>query len=107
MIPVVVLSLRFELPEADGGGTQRYLYKDYSVDCNRLRYKSHVPYAVFCIFIYPVGIPLLYATLLWGHRVTLSSSSAMQREYDYDYPTVGHLTFLVESYKPGYCKALA
>ena len=123
MIPVVVLSLRFELPEADGGGTQRYLYKDYSVDCDSDRYSGFIAYAVIMILVYPIGarglavqniqgtpalirlpprstgIPVFYGALLFKSRETLRDSGAMGRELANGFPTVGHLMFLVEAYK--------
>jgi hypothetical protein len=42
------------------GHTGLYLRNDYAVDCNGDEYKNHVPQAVFGIFLYPIGIPLLF-----------------------------------------------
>ena len=52
------------------------------------------------IFVYPVGIPLTYFVLLREHRHTLSDPEAMAREATEDFPTVGHVVFLTEAYKP-------
>ena len=45
----------FDLPEADGGGVVRYMFKDYSVDCDKPRYQTTVFYAFLMVFIYPCG----------------------------------------------------
>ena len=61
----------FVLPK--GGESERYLYKDYSIDCNSNRYQKMVPFAITIIIIYPVGAPLLHFVLLWEHRQVLSN----------------------------------
>jgi len=88
-------------PEAEHG-KESYLYKDYSVDCNSSRYKMFLWYAIAMILIYPVGIPLLYVSLLFNHREILRNSEAMFREASNGYPTTGHLLFLTSAYKPEY-----
>mmetsp|Transcript_10614 Transcript_10614/g.24708 ORF Transcript_10614/g.24708 Transcript_10614/m.24708 type:complete len:248 (+) Transcript_10614:4194-4937(+) len=52
------------------------------------------------IAVYPVGIPLLYSALLWAHRGTLVDPAAMIRERENSSPTIGHLNFLIDAYKP-------
>lgn len=42
----------------------------------------------------------MYASLLWGNRHILRDPEAMDREAANSFPTVGHLKFLVEAYKP-------
>jgi hypothetical protein len=83
-------------------GNSRYLYRDYSVDCDSTRYISYLPWAILMILVYPIGIPLLYFCLLWKHRETLRDPVALEREELLGYPKVGHLHFLVESYAPKY-----
>lgn len=90
-----------EFPEAEGG-TRRYLYKDYSLDCDSVRYKTYVPYALLMILIFPVGIPLFYWIMLRQHKHVLSDEEAVKREATEDFPTIGHLTFLTEAYKSKY-----
>lgn len=51
------------------------------------------------IIIYPLGIPALYATMVWANRATLSDAAAMEREAANNWPTVGHLKFLVLAYR--------
>ena len=48
------------------------------------------------------GIPLLYASILLKHRETLGDNKAMDQEIAAGYPTVGHLSFLVDAYKPSF-----
>ncbi len=90
-----------DFPEADGG-TKRYLYKDYSVDCDGDKYQTLVPYAVLCIFIFPIGIPALYATLLYRDRRFLSTKRARELEANLGNRNIGHLLFLVQNYRPEY-----
>ena len=45
------------------------------------------------------GIPTFYGALLFKNRKTLRDSGAMGRELANNFPTVGHLVFLVDSYK--------
>jgi len=54
------------------------------------------------IFVYPVGIPAMYFAMLFKHREMLSNEQAMDREAANEYPTLGHLKFLVDSYKARY-----
>jgi len=90
-----------EFPEADGG-TRRFLYKDYSVDCDSSRYNFYIPYALLMILIYPIGIPLFYWVMLRQHKHVLSDEEAVKREASEDYPTIGHVTFLTQAYKSKY-----
>ena len=90
-----------EFPEADVG-TRRFLYKDYSVDCDSTRYKVYVPYALLMILIYPIGIPLFYWLMLSKKKHVLSDEEAVMREASADFPTIGHLTFLTQAYKSKY-----
>lgn len=82
------------------GGPERYLMEDYSVDCDSPRYRAYVGFAGIMIFIYPIGIPLMYAALVWQHKKTLISKPALIREEKNGFPTVGHIRFLFQAYKP-------
>jgi len=59
-------------------------------------------YAVLMLLVYPLGIPLLYAGLLFEHRDVLGNNEAMDREAANGFPTTGHLLFLIEAYKTEY-----
>jgi hypothetical protein len=50
-----------------------YLLADYSIQCYTSKHKLYKVYAGFMLFIYPFGIPALYAWLLWSNRHKLSS----------------------------------
>ena len=91
---------RFDIHSQDGGDYVQYMYKDYSIDCRTARYKLYGIYAGIMIFIYPIGIPFMYYSLLKACQSTLSDPMAMDREAANDYPTVGHMTFLVRAYTP-------
>ena len=54
------------------------------------------------LFVYPIGIPFMYLTVIFQSRSTLVDSAAMVREARTGYPTTGHLLFLTEQYKPEY-----
>jgi hypothetical protein len=81
-------------------GTESYLYVDYSIDCDSNRYKYYLPYVYCMIAIYPLGIPLMYASMLYVHRKILRNPLKLEREERTGFPTIGHLTFLVQAYKP-------
>ena len=51
--------------DSDFDDGKSYLKADYSVSCHSEEYKVYVAYATFMIFVYPVGIPVLYFILLW------------------------------------------
>jgi hypothetical protein len=53
--------------------TTRYLRADYSIQCDTHEHKIYKAYAAIMIIIYPLGIPALYACLLWRNRGKLSS----------------------------------
>ncbi|KAH8060193.1 hypothetical protein JL722_5155 [Aureococcus anophagefferens] len=60
---------------ADGGDLS-VLYADQSVDCSGARRASWRPYALLMVALYPVGVPLCYALLLWRRREDLNPSAA-------------------------------
>jgi hypothetical protein len=51
------------------------------------------------ILVYPIGIPMIYLTLLVANQRTLSDTVKMDHEADMGFPTVGHITFLTKSYR--------
>jgi hypothetical protein len=71
-----------------------------SISCDSERYKKAYPFAVAMLFIYPIGIPLLYMAVVLHMRTTLSDKVARNREALTGFPTTGHLLFLTEQYKP-------
>ena len=86
----------------DSDEKKRFLSKDLSIDCDSARYRSYLTYVLSMLFVYPIGIPLYYFVLLFMRRETLRDNAAMDRELAHDFPTVGHLVFLFQAYKPKY-----
>ena len=58
----------------DDLGDAQYLKADYSVECNTQRHSVIILWALVAILLYPVGIPLLYAYLLFKVRDKLLNS---------------------------------
>jgi hypothetical protein len=46
----------------------KYLLADFTLQCYTDRWHRYLPYNVFAIFVYPVGIPALFLALLLRHR---------------------------------------
>ena len=69
--------------------------RDFRVDCQSQRYEDYQLYAGAMVLVYPVGIPLHYATLLWSNREALQSGDAEAVERT-------HLSFLVGAYTEEY-----
>ena len=52
-----------------------YLRADYRINCDSTKHKELQIYAGFMIVLYPVGIPLLYAGLLFRDRTVLRKAA--------------------------------
>ena len=58
--------------EYDAAGEVReYLHNDYALNCQSDEYDATRGTAIFLLIIWPVGVPLLYAALLWASRAAL------------------------------------
>ena len=79
----------FELPEEEGGGSEAFLYVDYSIDCNSKEYAAMIPFAIAMILIYPVGLPLAFGILTFTHRAILRDEDAFFDEKMNDFPNIG------------------
>ncbi|CAM9199838.1 unnamed protein product, partial [Laminaria digitata] len=64
----------FACDSVDDGNN--YLRADYRIMCTDAKHRALQVYAAIMIAVYPVGIPLLYAVLLYRHRVALSDARA-------------------------------
>ena len=64
-------------------GDAYYLRADYSVSCSNDRYRTYFVYACLCIPLFVVGIPILFALVLWRGqgRYTQYVSAAMTAPY--------------------------
>ena len=76
-----------------------FLMKDYRLSCNGTRYTNHKIYVILMILVYPFGIPFTYYFLLWQVRDIVGNKERIKEEKRLDYPTVGHVLFLFESYR--------
>ena len=61
---------RFEYDRANGL-MMRYLHDDLAVSCESHEYDRTFNTAIMLICVWPVGVPLLYALLLWASRDAL------------------------------------
>ena len=54
--------------------------EDYSIECGRGApgRAAWIAYASACVLLYPVGIPLLFAALLWRRRFDLCPTAKRQ-----------------------------
>ena len=78
-------------------GKERYLRVDYKVNCDSKEYNTMLPYALAMIFVYPLGIPLMYGSLIIQHAPTLRNKQKLLIEAANEFPNVGHVLFLVEA----------
>lgn len=61
------------------GLTKSALRSDYRISCSTTedeRRQGYVIYAGFMVVLYPIGIPVLYISLLWSYRKALLTASA-------------------------------
>jgi hypothetical protein len=94
ILPSVSIKIfsNFACHEFDGGYGS-YLKVDYSIDCDGTEHKIFNIYALACIIVYPIGIPLMYFLLLRRERKLLD-------------PGQRHFTFQLGSEEKGLEKAL-
>ncbi|CAM9812841.1 unnamed protein product, partial [Ascophyllum nodosum] len=55
---------------------ESYLRADYSISCKTNTHTYYRIYAGFMLMVYPIGIPLLYAFILWKNRHLLNPTLA-------------------------------
>eukprot|EP00966_Prymnesium_polylepis_P269864 6234160-Prymnesium_polylepis.1 len=55
---------------------RRYLYADLTLSCDSDEYRNTQATAFAMLALWPVGIPLLYAVLLWASRDALRTGTA-------------------------------
>ena len=55
----------------DDDDTVKFLRVDYQIECTSERYRSLIILTSVMIFVYPIGIPCLFAILLWRAREAL------------------------------------
>jgi hypothetical protein len=74
------------------------LFQDYSVDCNTSRQHYFELFAALMIVIWPIGVPLLFASLLYHFRWELSENEEDRRAI----ALIGPIRILFEGYQPKY-----
>ena len=89
------------MTESFDDGTERLLY-DLSFDVTDSRYDAMYAYAAINVLIYPVGIPLLFATILIKNRGALKDESRdaggeLVRDSN---PSLDRFAVLFDVYKP-------
>ena len=94
--------VEYESVDATGRSmTLRVLQADHGISCDSPSYKAWTSYAVIMLFVYPIGIPLLYLAELWYHRkainpdVSAGAPPAGDAPPDGDAPPAG-LTIMTE-----------
>jgi hypothetical protein len=65
--------VEYESVDASGSSkTLRVLQADHGISCDSPGYKAWTGYAVLMLFVYPVGIPMLYLCELLRHRKAIN-----------------------------------
>ena len=59
-----------------------YLQADYTITCDSPKHRALQIYASLMIFLYPVGIPTLYAYLLFRHRRILQNERGREESLE-------------------------
>lgn len=72
-----------------------YLRSDYRIHCDTTKHRVLQLYAGFMILVYPVGIPMFYAVLLWNNRDVLTNETGRVGNI-----RVKSITDLWQPYKP-------
>lgn len=75
---------------------KNYLRADYRIDCDSEKHKSLQVYAAFMVVVYPIGIPLFFAALLYRQRDVLQDGHVRKGN-----ERVKSISNLWEPYKPG------
>jgi len=83
----------FACEKLDDGGD--YLRADYRIRCTDKKHQKLMVYAACMIVLYPVGIPVLYASVLFRNRVVLFNETNRKESL-----AVKSISNLWEPYKP-------
>lgn len=52
-----------------------YLKADYSIECKTITHAGFRVYSAVMCLVYPIGIPVCYARLLWKHKESLTNAN--------------------------------
>ncbi|KAG5179621.1 hypothetical protein JKP88DRAFT_326159 [Tribonema minus] len=73
--------LTFACDDVAGTG-KSYLRADYAVECGTPQHYRYSLFSMLMIAVYPIGIPALYAVMLWRHRADFAARRARCRGGD-------------------------
>jgi hypothetical protein len=93
-----VIFQTFACDKIPNGGS--YLRADYSVSCRTRKHTVYKVYSGVMILVYPIGIPALYAYLLWQQRKQLHTSSDASTQARDNDVSLRKTRFLWQTYKP-------
>ncbi|CAM9486398.1 unnamed protein product [Discosporangium mesarthrocarpum] len=102
-----VIFQTFTCDNLDDG--ESYLRADYRITCGTDAHRAHVIYASWMILVYPIGIPVMYAVLLYRKRKLIYSKDVYGEgpAANPDYTTrrlqdrrITHIAPLWEAYRP-------
>lgn len=54
------------------GENGRYLIRDHTVDCEGDDYRSMAPFVIGMMLVWPIGVPAMYAALLWRQQAVFT-----------------------------------
>jgi len=77
-----------------GDDENEYMMSDQSVDCGTSEHMLYQTYAGVMMFVYPIGIPVLYFVLLYKNREKLHTNDRDDDE------GLHHIAFLWDCYEP-------
>ena len=74
-----VSSMLFQMFACDGlDDGKRYLRADYTIDCDSQKHRAFQIYASLMMLVYPLGIPVVYAVLLFNNRRMLREENCRE-----------------------------
>jgi uncharacterized membrane protein YwzB len=80
--------------ETFGDDPTHYMSSDQSIDCDDPTHKKYQGFAYVMIMVYPVGIPLLYFTVLYWNRKALQAEDRLANT------SLLKISFLWDTYEP-------
>ncbi len=94
-------------PDEVEDGDDYYMASDYTISCSSSRYRYGRSWAIAMIIVYPIGIPCMYAYLLWSERQRIknrimSESDSQSSVKTEDGLPLTRLKILYSMYKPEY-----
>ncbi|CAM9723567.1 unnamed protein product, partial [Phaeothamnion confervicola] len=80
-------------------GAERYLRADYSIECYTTKHKGFMIYAAVMALVYPIGIPVLYAWMMWRQHSHIAVDRAVPESIRRADPSIQTTRFLWVPYK--------